>query len=446
MTKKHILILFLLFTLVKCFSLDLTYAQENFTIEHEGDVGLDINGNGFYEYLQIQVKVAVPFEGLYVVETSGIRDPEGSLMPLEYYQRVALEEGENSLTINFDGRRIRASGMSPKSLDLVSLVTIDSSDARYLNDLKLNGTYLSTDFEKPPEYKVGVSEGNWVVYDVDVLDYPDQVNSQIVWEKLRWEVNKVEDTVVYLNMDFHYSDGSIEEDNMDGYLEKESYVFPFIIPAELQIGDEFGELDTVSIESSMPIAVLGQNRTAYSHLENRVINRTSVDFIFDHEYHWDQETGVMLEAWFNTTRIIKTTNQTLESNIMMSLNSSNIIKEKTSLIIKSVKEESHVSIYVSLTNSKGAPLPDQSISLITEAGKSRTLTTNSTGKIKVDFEDPEKKISAEYNGSDTYLPSMATTEVIYDNGKTYHWVIALGMVSILIAILIAILRSRSIIT
>jgi hypothetical protein len=442
---KKIIYLFLFYLLAASFYIGFSYAQTDFSLNYIGDKGVDADNNGLYEYIEVELDVIVPIEGLYVIETSELRDPNGEVIPVKDFLRLILEKGGYTIKITLDGRRIYASGKEPKSLDFISLNKIDYSDGRSLNNVTLQNTYSFIDFERTPGYQIGVKPGNWAQYLVEEYNTPVENTTEKELENIYWEIKDIEDMVVYIDMEFTYSDDTIESDSMDGYLEKQSLIFPYLIPAELDVGESFGQRERVTINNSIPVSVLGQNRTAYSFSERREINQTNIEFIFSQEYLWDRETGVMLRAWFNTTRVIKPGNSSLVNNVLMYIDRTDLIKEKTSLFIDSVQNGSKTTINVSLKNSVNESMPGETIVIRTENDEMGHYVTDSDGQITAELDSYNGKIYAEYNGTSAYSPAKAEIDITSNDEKNtdYSWVITLAIIIILLVALIFVLKNKS---
>lgn len=445
MIRKVSNLLILFICLSSLFPVNLSHAQDDLSISYVSDEGIDVDGNGLLDYIKVELDVSVPQSGIYIVETSNLRDPSNQTIPVKAYRRLALDQGEHRITINFDGRRIHSSERKPDSFEFISLIKVDYSDAKFINNIALVNNYNYSNFETPPEYKVGVEKEDWVSYNVTEFYNPSQAASNKTLESLYMVTGDIKGTVVYLELEFKYSDGSVETDKVDGYLEKGSFTFPFLIPADLESGDKFGHLNEITISNSFTKNILGQNRTIHSYEEHRVINRTNIEYIFNQEYHWDKELGIMIEAWFNTTSINKATGSETENNVLLELNGTNLIKEKTRLTLDQLETTGEAKIIAKLINSEDKGIADEEILLKTVTDEIGAYTTNSTGQVEIDLDKNIETVIAEYPGSTRYSPAEAELELVTEQKDNSLLLVTAGLIIILAVIITVLLRQHSII-
>jgi hypothetical protein len=423
---------------------EFSYSQENLSISYISDKGIDNDQDGLYDYIQVTLEVYVPVDGIYVVETSEMRDTNEQMIPVQAFQRLALEQGEHVITITFDGRRIRTSGKNPAGFSFINFIKIDYSDADFLNDVELLNEYSYLDFEEPPVYDIGVSQGDSVFYNVNEYHTPPLGENSTELEGIQWIVEDVQGALLYLEMDLLYSDNSADKEYLDGYLEKESHIFPFLIPSSLELGDSFGEQELITLNRSRTQEMMGYNKTIYIYREKRVINQTNIDYVFDQDYQWDKETGILIESWFNTTTVSKVTGNENKNNVLIQLYATSLFKEKTELTLR-VDYGDFTRLTGLLVDSKNEGIPEQEILLTKTGGETDKYTTNSTGYFEANLENTGGDVLAEYLGSVRYSPTE--TEIYVEPGKNDNSTLMVtGIILVVLAVsILFILRKFSII-
>ena len=135
------------------------------------------------------------------------------------------------------------------------------------------------------EPSVGVKEGDWIEYDVNITGNPPAVHRNVTW--MRIDILQVQGTAFPVNLTVRYSNGTIDssiwkfnfaEGNTEGWV---------IIPSGLGSGDtffdNFSKTDKhITIQSQEQKTVLGATRT--------------VTFANDtyRDKQWDKGTGVFI--------------------------------------------------------------------------------------------------------------------------------------------------------
>jgi hypothetical protein len=381
----------------------MVIGQQSLSIEYVSDEGMDVDGNGLFDFISIEVEVNIPQSGIYIIETSDIKSQNGENIPVKVYKRLSLIEGEHRVTITFDGRRIRSTGKSPEYFDFINIISSDYSDADLLNDVELKNDYSYNDFEEPPIYTVGVRKDDVILYNVTEIYVPSSVSPSRSLESLFLTIEGVNDSIVYLDLGFQYSDNSTEGEKLDGYLEKGSLIFPFLIPAEMDAGESFGQREPVKLNDASVESLFGHNRTIYHYEEEQTFDTTDVEHVLSQEYYWDQETGVMVRAWVNTTSKEKSTGELIENNVLMEIFGTTLIQETTELNIELDSEQRQLE--VELVDSEGEPVPNAEVVIKKgdlEIGRYRT---DNSGFVEINIEQEDGVIVVEYPGSLVYEPA-----------------------------------------
>ena len=135
------------------------------------------------------------------------------------------------------------------------------------------------------EPSVGVKEGDWIEYDVNITGNPPAVHRNVTW--MRIDILQVDGTAFPANLTVRYANGTLDssiwkfnftEGNTEGWV---------IIPSGLRSGetffDNFSKTDKhITIQSQEQKTVLGATRT--------------VTFANDtyRDKQWDKDTGVFV--------------------------------------------------------------------------------------------------------------------------------------------------------
>jgi len=116
------------------------------------DQGVDADGNGALDYLQIGVEVNVTKAGNYIIVVNGLPASNGYI-DVGFSQLATLEVGVQVVPIPLNGTTIYASGLNPAN---VSYISLNDEHAYFLGELReipLSRTYSYTEFEAPVSMK-----------------------------------------------------------------------------------------------------------------------------------------------------------------------------------------------------------------------------------------------------------------------------------------------------
>ena len=149
------------------------------------------------------------------------------------------------------------------------------------------------------EISVGVQEGDWIEYQVTSTgDVPEDHNV----EGGKLEIINVKEKTIFVNITSIYYDGTEETLPYTFNLETGQIGDAFIIPANLDSGDEVKR---------------NENNITISGIEEKTIAGAKRSVLYattsDTSYYWDRATGVLVEATstytdFTLTTKAKTTN------------------------------------------------------------------------------------------------------------------------------------------
>jgi hypothetical protein len=133
---------------------------------------------------------------------------------------------------------------------------------------------------------VGVKEGDWIEYQVAITGTPPDPSHYVV--EANMTVLKVSGSTIKVNIISGLSNGTQLSTNSTLNLETGQLIDNFIIPANLQKGDQFYDS---AIGSN--ITITGSEQKIYGGATRTVVNATSGS----NTYVWDQLTGVDVEGF-----------------------------------------------------------------------------------------------------------------------------------------------------
>jgi signal peptidase I len=108
------------------------------------DQGIDSDGDGGFNFLEICAEVNVSKAGYYTVSVYGLQDLYGNWIDASNSQSGYLEFGLGYLNVSLSGYRIRNSHLNPL---YVSLVSLYSSYSSHLSHVELSHEYSYMDFD-----------------------------------------------------------------------------------------------------------------------------------------------------------------------------------------------------------------------------------------------------------------------------------------------------------
>jgi signal peptidase I len=119
------------------------------------DSGIDVDGDGKFNYLQVGVEVNVTESGSYYIYLSGLLDANSSL----YFGRgdwKYLEKGLQNVYFSLEGLRIRLSQFNAKYVNYVSMQDQGYHSLGSISNVPLSREYQYTEFELPPAELTGI--------------------------------------------------------------------------------------------------------------------------------------------------------------------------------------------------------------------------------------------------------------------------------------------------
>jgi hypothetical protein len=393
---------------------------KSISIGNFSDRGRDIDGDGLFDYLEMRLDVNITTPGLYIVEAGNLLDPSGRAINVTAYSRLTLEAGEHTVTILMDGRRIRSSGLSPSKVSYIGVISGDYSEADFISNASLSRVYGFEEFEPPPEYRLGVAEGSWMLYGVVHASFPDGGGGPgNLPRMIMVRVAGVRGGLVSLEMRFSFEDGTTSSEVVEGYLERESQVFPFIIPSNLTSGAPFGASRGSRLGEGGSEEVLGKSREVNRFRGESSFIQGNVEVRVVEDYVWDRITGILLRSWINMTLTDMVTGEAMQRNVSFTILKTNLIPQRTSIRLeapKTVELGKPFNITATLTDPFNRGIEGEEIALRgmdggTEIGRAKT---DVNGRIIFEYTPKASgrtTMKAIYGGSEVYEASEETMEI-----------------------------------
>jgi len=110
------------------------------------DHGVDTDGDGAYNYLEIDVQVNITKAGDFNIYVSGLRDSSGNYISVWDSTTGYLDVGTGFLNVSLSGYGIRGSHLNAT---YVSYISLSASYPSYLYDRPLSKEYKYTEFDAP---------------------------------------------------------------------------------------------------------------------------------------------------------------------------------------------------------------------------------------------------------------------------------------------------------
>jgi len=112
------------------------------------DHGVDVNGNGLYDYLEIDVEVNVTVAGNFMVSTGTLMDQFGNIIPVSNNSQGFLNAGIQYLNVSLFGPTIFSYQLNPEKIYQISLYTEDYYYKwQGIYDVTLSRIYNYTEFD-----------------------------------------------------------------------------------------------------------------------------------------------------------------------------------------------------------------------------------------------------------------------------------------------------------
>jgi len=136
------------------------------------DQGIDTDGNGFFDFLEVGVEVNVSGVGDYIIEVDGLLTGDYEYIWVSNSQQISLDMGVQVVNTLLDGPTICASGLNPTNISRIILRNSMYTILGELEMIPLSREYMYTEFEGPAVILTGVISDRGVDEDEDgTFDY-----------------------------------------------------------------------------------------------------------------------------------------------------------------------------------------------------------------------------------------------------------------------------------
>jgi hypothetical protein len=113
------------------------------------DEGVDTDGDGYFDYLNLGVEVNVSTAATYTVDAGGLYDPSYNSVSVLTKNSTHLDVGIHVVFLALNGTEIYASSVSPTTIASIYLYDESNNTLNELYDLSLPTTYGYDEFQRP---------------------------------------------------------------------------------------------------------------------------------------------------------------------------------------------------------------------------------------------------------------------------------------------------------
>lgn len=113
------------------------------------DEGVDSEGNGYFDYLNLGIEVNVTRPMIYTVDAGGLYNSTSAYVNVFAEKSIYLDVGIHVVDIALNGTEIFASGVDPTSIAYIDLYDETGEVIDTLYDVLLSKQYYSDEFQRP---------------------------------------------------------------------------------------------------------------------------------------------------------------------------------------------------------------------------------------------------------------------------------------------------------
>ena len=138
------------------------------------DRGVDTNGNGLYDYLEVDVEINVTVAGEFQATIDGLSDDQGGIINVYNSSSESLSVGLQYMNVSLSGPQIFISRLNPKNVSDIELSDLNAAGyledfLGYMDSVSLSRVYNYTEFDRPIAYLTGNISDRGVDTDGDGL-------------------------------------------------------------------------------------------------------------------------------------------------------------------------------------------------------------------------------------------------------------------------------------
>ncbi len=113
------------------------------------DKGVDTDGDGYFDYLNLGVEVNVTTAGTYTVDAGGLYDPSYNHVSVQTKNSTYLNVGIHVVYLALDGTEIYAASVNPTTIASILLYDESNTTLSKVTDLTLPTSYSYDQFQRP---------------------------------------------------------------------------------------------------------------------------------------------------------------------------------------------------------------------------------------------------------------------------------------------------------
>jgi len=390
------------------------------------DQGVDTDGDGFFNFLEIGVEVSVAEAGEYNVQAYGLLARGFGYIPVGDSQSASLEIGTLVIYLRFDGATIYSSGLDPNFVSSISLYGADFEPLGELNEIPLSRTYSYSEFGEAIPTSVGVKAGDWAKYNFTgtwqstdpSATEPPQIEMLREIEWVKFEVQSVSNTYITILQRHHYKNGT-DQSTPPMSSDIAAQFITAVIPSNLSGGDVIPGT-AAPLNSTISRSYAGSNRVVNCmDYSGSLFGMNTTQTMY-----WDKATGMLCEMFMEismpTNSYVTTTSTSL---VMIETNLWKIATELSCSVSKSAIIEGD-SIVVS--GSLRATLSGKTVTLTYRRPDGSTLnravTTGSDGSYS-DSYTPDAtgswSVAASWEGDSTHSGAISLSKSFSVTPKSF---------------------------
>jgi hypothetical protein len=345
------------------------------------DSGVDEDGDGTFDYLEVSVEINVTRPGEYYVGAWELQTDESE--PMEgvggsnYQFNVSV--GVHVWALRLDGSTIYSSGLNPVGVSNLEISGDYRAYSQVLTGIPLSRRYLYTEFDRPQ-----VSPGDWAKYTMDGTWHstdpsatePDQIKQQRDVEWMKIEIQEVYGPQITLSQTYLYENGTeTRQKPVSGNM---NYQFlTYIVPSDIEKGG--------SIPGSYVPFNVHEVQGTYAGMERDLTygNLTLSFFGMNAtiKAYWDRSTGVLCEM--NTTITMQWGDDLTTQSSWTRMTETNLWKRVTHLSCSVSEDTVKEGGSITVSGSIDAGLPGIAVAVTYRkpdgSTLNRTVTTGSNG-------------------------------------------------------------------
>ena len=347
------------------------------------DQGVDTDGDGFFNFIEIGVEVRVAEAGDYNIQAYGLVARGYGYIHVGDSQSTFLDVGILVIYLRFNGAMIYSSGLDPSFISSISLYGVDFEPLGELYEIPLSRTYSYSEFGAAIPVSVGVEAGDWAKYNItgtwqstdSSAAEPSQIEQLREIEWVKFEIQSVSNTHITILQTYHYKNGTDQSSPpMSGDIATQ--FITIVIPSDLSEYDVIPGT-AAPINSTISRSYAGANRVVnFLGYSGSFFGMNTTQIMY-----WDKATGMLCEMFMEismpTNSFVATTSTSL---VMIETNLWKMATDLSCSVSKNTLTEGDSTV---VSGSLSATLSGKTVTLTYKrpdgSTLNRTATTGSDG-------------------------------------------------------------------